>query len=141
MLDVPTAGALPSLPEGTDTTKPDITREDFFEQLTDDELKQLLEMSNAQPAVELEQLLAPKLPLVEDIETQLREQSVDRSMRKHISPERFAAAQEILNRYGQKEGLRCLRASDPEVARQMEQIHRSGLPSNPQKEGNQDKPE
>lgn len=54
-----------------------------------------------------------ELPLEEGLETALRDQ---------FSPERFNSALQILNQYGPEEGLRRLKDSDPEVAKQVEQL-------------------
>ena len=51
----------------------------------------------------------------ENIETRLREQ---------LSPERFSKAQQFIHQYGSEEGLRRLRESDPEAARQFERERR-----------------
>ncbi len=56
------------------------------------------------------------LPAVEGLETSLKER---------FSPERFDRVMSTLERYGPEEGLRRLRANDPEVAKQIER-HRSG---------------
>ena len=54
----------------------------------------------------------PALPTDEEIETTLSER---------FSSERFERAMDTLERYGTEEGLRRLRESDPEIAKQMEQ--------------------
>ena len=54
----------------------------------------------------------PALPTAEEIETTLKER---------FSSERIYRAMDTLERYGEEEGLRRLRESDPEIARQMEQ--------------------
>ena len=54
----------------------------------------------------------PALPTEQEFEASLREQ---------FSKERFERVMDTLERYGEEEGLRRLRESDPEIARQMEQ--------------------
>ena len=53
----------------------------------------------------------PTSPTAKSIETQLRKQ---------LSPERFSKVQQLINQYGSEEGLRRLRETDPEAARQLE---------------------
>ncbi len=55
----------------------------------------------------------PELPTNKSFETALREQ---------FSPERFNRALQTLNQYGPEEGLRRLKDSDPEVAKQVERL-------------------
>ena len=57
----------------------------------------------------------PAFPTDAGLETQLRER---------FSPERFGTATQTLRRYGPEEGLRRLRASDPEVATHIERFLR-----------------
>ena len=70
------------------------------------------------PVVEPEKVISqvspqpPALPISEELETTLRDR---------FSSERFERAMDTLDRYGEEEGLRRLRESDPEIARQMEQ--------------------
>ena len=56
---------------------------------------------------------APELPNHKSLETALRTQ---------FSPERFNRAMTTLNQYGPQEGLRRLKESDPEVAKQVERL-------------------
>ena len=58
---------------------------------------------------------APVLPTDEEIETTLKER---------FSSERFDRAMDTLERYGEEEGLRRLRESDPEIAKQIESSRR-----------------
>ena len=58
---------------------------------------------------------APALPTNEALETTLKER---------LSSERFERAMGTLERYGQEEGLRRLRESDPELAKQIESSRR-----------------
>ena len=55
----------------------------------------------------------PELPAKERLQTMLRER---------FSSERFNRALQTLTQYGQKEGLRHLKTSDPEIAEQVERI-------------------
>jgi len=57
----------------------------------------------------------PHLPNNPDFETALREQ---------FSPQRFTAAMRTLQQYGPQEGLRRIKASDPEVATHLERLIR-----------------
>lgn len=56
---------------------------------------------------------APKLPTLVEFEKSLRE---------NFSPKRFNTAIQTLNRYGPEDGLRRLKASDPEVAKHFEHL-------------------
>lgn len=56
---------------------------------------------------------SPELPTNKSLKTALRKQ---------FSPERFHRALQTLNRYGPEEGLRRLKDTDPEVAKQVEQL-------------------
>ena len=67
--------------------------------------------NDVEMAADLEKQLMPKLPTAESIEGQLRE---------GLSQERFDKAQQLIDQYGTEEGLRQLRKTDPEVARQFE---------------------
>ena len=53
----------------------------------------------------------PALPTAQSLETQLRD---------GLSPERFSKAQQLIDQYGTEEGLRRLRQTDPDAARQFE---------------------
>ena len=55
----------------------------------------------------------PELPTNKRLETELHKQ---------FSPERFHLALQTLNRYGPEEGLRRLKDTDPEVAKQVERL-------------------
>ena len=46
--------------------------------------------------------------------------SVQNALRERFSPERFNRAVQILNQHGPKEGMRRLKGSDPEIAKQLE---------------------
>ena len=66
-------------------------------------------------------------PTAESIETQLKER---------LSPERFSKAKQLFDQYGTEEGLRRLRESDPDAARQFERHP----PISPRKQGESRKP-
>ena len=140
--DATTSDAPQSSPDEQSVTDSNIMRDRLANQLTSDAaLKRLLNMTDAELEAELERLLTPKLPTGEDLKTVRGASPITGKNAPRISPERLKKARAVLNRYGREEGLRRLRASDPEVARQMEQMPRSGPPSNPQKEGKRGKPE
>lgn len=48
--------------------------------------------------------------------------SVEKALRSQFSPQRFTRAIQLLNQYGPEEGLRRLKAADPEVAAQVERL-------------------
>ena len=50
------------------------------------------------------------------------EVSIEIALRDRFSPERFSRAMNTLNQYGPQEGLRRLKSSDPEVAKQVERL-------------------
>ena len=56
---------------------------------------------------------SPERPTFKSLETALRSQ---------LSPDRFNRAMKTLNQYGPQEGLRRLKSSDPEVAKQVERL-------------------
>ena len=66
---------------------------------------------------------SPDSPTVEKLEADLREQ---------FSPERFERAMSTLERYGPEEGLRRLKESDPEVAKQVEKARHHNRQENAQ---------
>ena len=66
---------------------------------------------------------------VADIEKQLTPQGIEAELTEGLSPERFDKAQRLIDQFGTAEGLRRLRATDPEAARQFEREGpRSGSP-------------
>ena len=131
--DATTSDAPHPSPDEQSVTDSNIVRDRLANQLTHEaELKRLLNMSDAELEAELEKLLTPKLRT---------DPSLTGKNQPRISPERLEKARAILNRYGRAEGLRRLRASDPDVARRMEQMPQSRPPSNQQKVGKQDNPE
>lgn len=78
-------------------------------------------MSDAELEAEFEKMFMeqfPELITQEKVESAFREQFKT----KHVSPERFNRALDILDRHGPEKGLRRLREVDPEAATQIEQI-------------------
>ena len=66
----------------------------------------------------------PAPPNVADIENQLTPAGIEAELGKGLSPDRFDKAQQLIDQYGTEEGLRRLRESDPEAARQFERERR-----------------
>ena len=60
----------------------------------------------------------------ENIEEQLTPAGIEAELSEGVSPERFSKAQQLIGQYGTEEGLRQLRESDPEAARQFERERR-----------------
>ncbi|MCY4569435.1 MAG: hypothetical protein OXD49_14145 [Candidatus Poribacteria bacterium] len=77
--------------------------------LSDDANTQQAEIETLTPTVPE----APELPNRKNLETKLRTQFL---------PDRFNRAMKTLNQYGPQEGLRRLKSSDPEVAKQVERL-------------------
>ena len=74
---------------------------------------------------DLPDMVEPQLPpSVADIETQLTPQGIENELTEGLSLERFDKAQQLIDQYGTEEGLRRLRASDPEAARRFESVPR-----------------
>ena len=55
-----------------------------------------------------------------ELEQQLMPEGIEGEPREELSPERFSKAQQLIDQYGTEEGLRRLRESDPDAARQFE---------------------
>lgn len=70
-----------------------------------------LNKSDAEILSELEKQPIPEISSEEDFQ---------KALRQRFSPDRFNTAMQTLNRYGPEEGLRRLKASDPEVAKYIE---------------------
>ena len=66
----------------------------------------------------------PSSQSVEDIEKQLTPAGIEAELTEGLSPERFNNAQQLIDEYGSEEGLRRLKESDPEAARQFERRRR-----------------
>ena len=97
-------------------SKTEITQ--FLEQLTNEELEKLLEMSDEELEAELEEHFTREEPARDALPF---EESFETSLQKRFSPERFNRAMEVLNRYGPREGLHRLREFDPAFATAVEQ--------------------
>lgn len=63
--------------------------------------------------------LAPTVPESPELPSRQRLES---TLRNQFSPERFSRAMKTLTQYGPQEGLRRLKSSDPEVAKQVERL-------------------
>lgn len=63
--------------------------------------------------------LTPTVPASPELPTN---KSLETALRKQFSAERFHRALQTLNRYGPEEGLRRLKDTDPEVAKQVERL-------------------
>ena len=77
---------------------------------------------------------------VEDIEKQLTPEGIEAELSQGLSPDRFNNAQQLIDQYGTEEGLRRLRESDPEAARQFERERRP-VPSRNAPDGGQSESE
>ena len=119
------AGKTAEPPQLTDDTKPiqplDPQENDGFpsgDVLSASELERAPQ-SDAELERKFAEQLAPdalkllELPTEENPETTLRER---------FSPERFNSAMQTLNRHGPEEGLRKLKETDPELAKQVERL-------------------
>lgn len=82
----------------------------------------------------------PSSPNVADIEKQLTPEGIEAELSEGLSPERFNNAQQLIDQYGTEEGLRRLRESDPEAARQFERERRP-VPSRNAPDGGQSESE
>ena len=63
--------------------------------------------------------LTPTVPVSPELPTR---KSLETALRTQFSPDRFNRAMKTLNQYGPQEGLRRLKSSDPEVAKQVERL-------------------
>ncbi|MCY3722271.1 MAG: hypothetical protein OXG97_08640 [Candidatus Poribacteria bacterium] len=63
--------------------------------------------------------LVPTVPKSPELPSRQRLESI---LRDQLSPERFTRAMKTLTQYGPQEGLRRLKSSDPEVAKQVERL-------------------
>ncbi len=63
-------------------------------------------------------------PSAVDIEKQLTSQGIEAELSGELSTDPFDKAQQLIDQYGKEEGLRRLRESDPEAARQFERERR-----------------
>ena len=97
------AARLPEIPSGTPEEMPSFTEIETLPESFETQFFQGFETE------------VPAFPTDAGLETQLRER---------FSPDRFATATQTLRRYGPEEGLRRLKASDPEVATHIEHFLR-----------------
>jgi len=126
--DADNVDALPTFTESD--TVVESTPTDVAEESSIDELEPLL-LSEEAPIIED---VAQGPPTVEEIEAELlktlfpderalRTQSnVEEVLHEQFSPQRFNAAVQTLSQYGPQEGLRRLKASDPEIAIYIERL-------------------
>ena len=86
-------------------------------------------LPTAPPAADLEQEIPDDVGSEEvvnlaemftEFSKQFTEESFETTLREKFSPKRLEKSMQLLNRYGPKEGLRRLKESDPEVAKQVE---------------------
>ena len=82
----------------------------------------------------------PSSPNVADIEKQLTPQGIEAGLGEGLSSDPFDKAQQLIGQYGTEEGLRRLRESDPEAARQFERERRP-VPSRNAPDGGQSESE
>lgn len=74
---------------------------------------------------DLPDMVKPQFPpSVAGIEKQLTPEGTEVELSKGISTDHFSKAQQLIDQYGTKEGLRRLREMDPDAARQFEQGRR-----------------
>ena len=103
----PAHGQLPDMaPQGGSETMPSVTSPSFkeFEVTIEPDADIFTEReTGSQAGLTLE-------------EAKSTDASLETSLRESFSPDRFSRALETLNRYGPEEGLRRLKAADPEVA-------------------------
>ncbi len=62
----------------------------------------------------------PSAPTVADLEKQLTPEGIEAELSEGLSTDRFDKAQDLIDQFGTEEGLRRLRETDPEAARQFE---------------------
>lgn len=99
--------------------------EKFFQDAMGIPLDRFLEMTDAEIEAELNRNLSPSDRDLVSSETDTSlglpsDESFKSGLRQHFSPERSSQAIQMLNRYGPKEGVRRLKAVDPEVATHIE---------------------
>lgn len=81
--------------------------QEFLEQMTDAEFS------------EFERFLAEESPELSEFQNAA---SIKTELGERFSPERFETAMEILSRYGPEKGFRRLKATDPELAAELERL-------------------
>jgi hypothetical protein len=116
--------ALENIRESTDDEMAKILQS--FEDAIGIPIDRLLEMTDAEiedefskyfSEAELEKQMMPSAPMDVSIED-----NFDTELRRHFSPKRVNQAMQTLERYGPEEGLRKLKAVDPEMSTRLEQI-------------------
>ena len=99
--------------------------EKFFQDAMGIPLDRFLEMTDAEIEAELNRNLSPSDRDLVSSETDTSlglpsDESFKSGLRQHFSAERSSQAIQMLNRYGPKEGVRRLKAVDPEIATHIE---------------------
>ena len=99
--------------------------EKFFQDAMGIPLDRFLEMTDAEIEAELNRNLSPSDRDLVSSETDTSlglpsDESFKSGLRQRFSPERSSQAIQMLSRYGPKEGLRRLKAADPEVGKHVE---------------------
>ena len=98
------------------------------EELTTLDTSQAATMTDAEIMTEIEKSLTsqpPAIPTNKRSDTPSKVQSdLETTLKAQFSSERFERARDTLERYGPKEGLRRLKETDPEVAKQVENSQR-----------------
>ena len=112
--------ALENIQESTDGEMAEIRQS--FEDAIGIPIDRLLEMTDAEfskyfSEAELEKQMMPSAPMDVSIED-----NFDTELRRHFSPKRVNQAMQTLERYGPEEGLRKLKAVDPEMSTHLERI-------------------
>lgn len=119
---VPPNGGVRDEIEGNSSSETDTTFDSASEQspLADDfdnSFPEDLPPSDTEPP----QFEKPNFPQsVADLEKQFSLEGIEEELSEGLSPERFDKAQQLIDQFGTEEGLRQLRESDPEAARQFE---------------------
>ena len=87
------------------------------------------------PAVEPEKVVTEVSP---ELPTFTTEEGINTTLRERFSPERFERAMDTLDRYEKEEGLRRLRESDPELAKQIKNARRDDEHGHREKSGGEE---
>lgn len=108
------------LPAPGDNTTVEAPQEPF-QNKTDEGIGTIAPIPEGNVSLEAEFIkeLTPEFPKPSEFPTQ---KTVETTLREHVSPERLTRAMATLNQYGLQEGLRRLKTSDPELAKQVEQL-------------------
>lgn len=94
--------------------------QDSFVELEDSTIPDTENNAVTRPKVDKEKVVTQLAPDPPALPT---EPEFENTLKERFSSDRFDRAMDTLERYGPEEGLRRLRESDPEIARQMEQRH------------------